>query len=243
MSRIAPIRSPHTPALHRVCTLLRLEVAIAVLLSLGAHAQGRSGAHPSGRPMAAPQPRQSAPMPSGGNQGSRQYGFQSAQNQPLVRPGRPDQAQQHLSQWMESHRNLPLAQQHSALEAEPGFHNLRPEEQQRMHNQLSRLNSMPPEQRQIAIARTEWMERLAPQQRQQVRNAMAQLGSLPPERARAVGRTFRSMQSYPEPQRQAYLNSPQAHAEFNDQERATLGNLLHVAPLIPPAQTPQTSPR
>ena len=142
--------------------------------------------------------------------------------------------QPHLSQWMESHRNLPLSQQQSALEAEPGFHELKPQEQQRMRNLVTRLNSMPPEQRQRTIARTEWMERLQPVQRQQVRGAMAQLGSLPPGRARAVGRLFRSLQSMPEGERQNYLNSPQFRGEYNDQERATLGNLLTVAPLIPP---------
>lgn len=135
---------------------------------------------------------------------------------------------------MDSHRTLPLPQQQSALESEPGFHQLRPEEQQRMRNQLSRLNTMPPQQRERTIARTEWMERLQPQQRQQVRGAMAQLGSLPPERAHAVGRAFRGLQNLPEAQRQAYLNSPQARAEFSDQERATLGTLFSVAPLIPP---------
>ncbi len=167
--------------------------------------------------------------------------YQSSQNGQLVNPNHPAQSQQHLAQWLESHRNLPLAQQQSALEAEPGFHSLNPQEQERMRNQLTRLNTMPPEQRQLTIARTEWMARLAPQQRQQVRNAMAQLGSLPPDRARVVGRAFRSIQNMPEPQRQAYLNSPQVHSQFNDQELGTLHNLLSVAPLIPPA--PSQAPR
>ena len=135
---------------------------------------------------------------------------------------------------MESHRNLPLSQQQSALEAEPGFHELKPQEQQRMRNLVTRLNTMPPDQRQRAIARTEWMERLQPAQRQQVRSAMAQLGGLPPERAHAVGRLFRSLQTMPEPERQGYLNSPQFRAQYTDQERATLFNLMSVAPLIPP---------
>ena len=149
-------------------------------------------------------------------------------------PHRPE-AQQHLGEWMDAHRNLSPQQQQSALEAEPGFHQLRPEEQQRMHNQLSRLDSMSPEQRQRTVARTEWMERLAPQQRQQVRSAMAQLGSLPQDRSYAVGRAFRSVEAMPPAERQAYLNSPQFRGEFNDQERGTLNNLLNVSPLLPPA--------
>ena len=145
-------------------------------------------------------------------------------------PGRP-MDQPHLSQWMESHRNLPLSQQQNALEAEPGFRELKPQEQQRMRNLVTRLNTMPPEQRQRTIARTEWMERLQPVQRQQVRGAMAQLGSLPPERARAVGRLFRSLQSMPQSERQNYLNSPPVsrpvqrsgarHARQSNERRAT----------------------
>ena len=142
---------------------------------------------------------------------------------------------QHLSEWMDAHRNLSPQQQQSALEQEPGFRQLRPEQQQRMYNQLSRLNSMSPEQRQRTIARTEWMEHLAPQQRQQVRSAMAQLGGLPQDRSYAVGRAFRSIQAMPPAERQFYLNSPQFRGQFNDQERDTLNNLLNVSPLLPPA--------
>ncbi len=149
-------------------------------------------------------------------------------------PRRPE-AQQHLGEWMDAHRNLSPQQQHNALEAEPGFHQLRPEEQQRMHNLVTRLNSMSPEQRQRTVARTEWMERLAPQQRQQVRSAMAQLGSLPPYRSYAVGRAFRSIEAMPPAMRQAYVNSPQFRGQFNDQELGTLNNLLNVSPLLPPA--------
>ncbi len=151
----------------------------------------------------------------------------------LNTPHRPD-AQQHLGEWMDAHRNLSPQQQQNALDAEPGFHQLKPEEQQRMHNQLNRLNSMSPEQRQRTMARTEWMEHLAPQQRQQVRSAMVQLGSLPQDRSYAVGRVFRSLQAMPPAERQAYLNSPQLRSQFNDQERGTLNNLLNVSPLLPP---------
>lgn len=178
--------------------------------------------------MGQPVPYSPSAVPNG--QGGSQGG--SSTN-----PNRVGHTPQHLSQWMEAHRNLPVPQQQSALEGEPGFRELKPQEQQRIRNQLARLNSLPPEQRQLAIARTEWMERLAPGQRQQVREAMAQVGGLPPERARAVGRAFRSLRDLPQGQRQAYLTSAQARADFNDQERGTLSNLLNVGPLIPPGNS------
>ena len=137
---------------------------------------------------------------------------------------------------MNEHRNLPLVQQQTAIEREPGFQSLKSQEQLRIHNLVTRLNTMPPEQRQRTLERTEAMERLTPPQRQQVRNAMAALGSLPEERHRIVARTFYALRDMPDGRREMYMNSPQFRAQFNDPERAALQNLLNVAPIYPPLQ-------
>ena len=217
------------------------------LLGLGARAAKAAGSHgqPGSRirfaaPMyvqgtnrnfnARPTPNPRRAMPGGGRPAPNSMGRPGGMGVPH-RPG----AQQHLGEWMDAHRNLSPEQQHSALEAEPGFHQLRPEEQQRMHNLVTRLNSMSPEQRQRTLARTEWMEHLAPQQRQDVRSALAQLGSLPPDRSYAVRRAFWSLQAMAPAERDGYLNSLQFRGQFNDQERGTLNSLLNVSPLLPPA--------
>jgi hypothetical protein len=153
-------------------------------------------------------------------------------------PQKPDQSQQyqrqeHLSQWMERHNNLPPAEQQKALENEPGFKDLPPQTQQQLRNSLNRLNNMSPEQRRRALARTEAMEHLNPQQRSQVRDALGQLGSLPMDRRRLVARAFRDLREMPEPQRQAILNSDRFKSQFSDQERGTLSNLLSVEPYLP----------
>ncbi len=140
---------------------------------------------------------------------------------------------------MDAHRALSPAQQHTALEAEPGFRDLKPEEQQRLHNQLTRLDKMPPQQQRMVIQRNEAMERLSVPQRQQVRAAAQQLGSLPQDRIPVVARTFRMLRDMPEEQRRAYVNSPQYRSQFNDQERSVLGNLVNIAPLLPPATAAQ----
>ncbi len=143
------------------------------------------------------------------------------------------QRQEHLSQWMERHSNLPPDQQQKALESEPGFRDLPPETQQRMRDSLTKLNNMSPEQRRRALARTEAMEHLTPQQRQQVRGALSQLGGLPMDRRRLVARAFRDLREMPEPQRQAILNSDRFRSQFSDQERGTISNLLAVEPYLP----------
>ena len=137
---------------------------------------------------------------------------------------------------MEGHRTLPLAEQQRALENEPGFRSLKPQEQQQLHQRLTQLNNMPAEQRQKLLERTEAMERLAPVQRQQVRAAMGQLGSIPEERRHIVSRQFYLLRDLPDAQRKSYLNSPQYQNQFNVQERDAIGGLLNVTPIYPPLQ-------
>lgn len=162
------------------------------------------------------------------------------QAHPSQKPAQQQPNQEHLSQWMERHNNLPLPQQQKALESEPGFRDLPAETQQRMRNSLTKLNNMPPEQRRRVLARTEAMEHLTPQQRQQVRGALGQLGSLPMDRRRLVARAFRDLREMPEPQRQAILSSDRFRSQFSDQERGTISNLLSVEPYLP-VQKPSDS--
>ena len=236
MNRNTPTRSQVSSA--RTCATQKCLLALALgftILPTPVHALGRrqSGGNQS---QSAPQQRQ-APAPivrvPPGTQ-PRATGESG-----LVTAGHPRQSQQHLAAWMDSHRNLSLDQQQHALEAEPGFRQLQPDVQARMHNRLTQLNSMSPGQRERTIARTEAMERLAPEQRQEVRSALSSLGALPEDRRRLVARTFRSLRDLPDLQRQQYLNSPQVRAQFSEPERVTLLNLIHVSPYLPPPPQPQ----
>jgi hypothetical protein len=159
---------------------------------------------------------------------------------PAPRPG-PQNHQEHLAQWMQSHGNLTPQQQQRALEQEPGFRQLPPQTQQRMRDRLSQLQSMNPQQRQRTLERAEQIEQLNPQQRQQVRGAMSQLGNLPLDRRRLVARAFRDLRAMPPAQREAYLHSGILESQFSPEERGTLTNLLSVEPLIP-NQRPQAVP-
>jgi hypothetical protein len=192
---------------------------------------------PAERTAHAPPPQQARPL----ERPAQPSGNPVAGTPSLVSPGHPRQMQLHLGAWMDAHRSLPLAQQHAALDAEPGFHELAPEEQARLHQQLTQLNRLPPDKQQQRIQYAEVMEKLSPPQQQQVNRVLAQVGSLPEDRQRAVTRAYRQLRDLPEAQRQAYMNSPQFHAQFNDQERATVGNMVNSAPLLrafdPPATT------
>lgn len=143
------------------------------------------------------------------------------------------QRQEHLDQWMNRHSHLPPAQQQHALENEPGFRQLPPQTQQNLRNRLSQLDNMPPEQRRRLIERNEAIERLSPPERQQFRGAMQQLGMLPADRRRIVAHAFRDLREMPPSQREAELNSDRFRGQFSPQERATLSQLLEVAPFLP----------
>ena len=202
----SPRRAPSSTLRFSLVLLFTCCVAIA-------QPQRPAGSmHPSA---GAPGGRQMPKPPNGGNQG------QGARNQ------------EHLSEWMNRHRDLPASQQQKALESEPGFRELPAQTQQRMRDRLTELNNMRPAQRDRLIERNEMMEHLSVPQRQQVRGAMSQLGNLPEDRRRVVARTFRDLRAMPEGERQQYLNSPAIRNQFNDQERGTLNNLMAVEPYLP----------
>lgn len=161
------------------------------------------------------------------------------------RQGPRGQNQEHLEQWMSRHGNMSLEQQQRALGNEPGFRQLPPQTQQHLRNRLNQLNEMSPDQRRRLIERNEAIERLTLPQRQQLRGAMQQLGALPMDRRRMVARAFRDLRGMPPDQRQSLLNSDRFRSQFSPQERGTLGQLLDVAPLLPPdrPQGPPPPPR
>ncbi len=142
---------------------------------------------------------------------------------------------EHLAEWMNQHGNLTPAQQQQALEREPGFHELPPQTQQRERERLAQLNAMNPQQRQRLLERNEHMEQLSPEQRGQVRGAMQQLGSLPPDQRRVVARNFRELRDLPPEQRYAAMS----RMPLNDEQRATLNNLMRVEPMLPPPEPAQ----
>jgi hypothetical protein len=173
---------------------------------------------------------------------SRGFGSPQQRSAPIER--RPPGGQQrlvgpdgrrggeHLPEWMNQHSGMTLEQQQRALDMEPGFRELPPETQQRMHQHLSQLHAMTPEQRGRILALNESMERLTPAQRSQVRGAMGQLGSLPMDQRRLVMRSFRQLRMLPPEQWMAAMRSPQ-YAWMNYAQRTVLTNLLQIAPMLP----------
>lgn len=145
----------------------------------------------------------------------------------------PNGRRGHLPEWMSQHSSMSLEQQQQALDREPGFRELPPQTQQRMHQRLAQLNAMTPEQRARTLAHNEAMEQLTPMQRGEVRGAMLQLSSLPMDQRRMVMRSFRELRMLPPEQRLGVMMSPR-YGWLNYEQRTVLTNLIQIAPMLPP---------
>jgi hypothetical protein len=142
-----------------------------------------------------------------------------------------------LQQWIEQHRNLPPAEQERALENDPGFRALNPQQQQRMLTLFRQVQGMPPQQRNPRWA----FLRLTPQQQQQLDTVLDQYGALPPSRKPVVHSAFAALRRVPPPQRQAAMASYPPLRQLSPYERQILANLLFWEPYLTagaPNQTP-----
>lgn len=156
-------------------------------------------------------------------------------NQPFRRP------QPHLGQWFREHQDLTPAQQMQALQQEPGFSHLPLQMQMRLQKRLYQLDAMPPAQRERTLQYMEALERMTPEQRQQLAQAMQRINEFPLNRQMQMRRAFRTLRELPMDQRQQALSTPPLRDQFSEPERRILGQLLSVAPYLPPSNPAQTS--
>ncbi len=219
----SPSRKVRPSAPRYLAATVCLGLAAFALLSASAPllAQQRAPV-PAFHPNAVPQAPRPPQRPLNGNNAVQGQGARN---------------QEHLSEWLSRHRDLPVPMQQRALENEPGFRELPSRTQQSMRDRLAQLNNMRPEQRERLLERNEAMERLSPAQRQQFLSSVRQLGSMAIDRRRAVARAVRDLRSLPEDQRQQYLGSPAYRSQFNDQERGTIGNLMTFEAYLPAPRT------
>ena len=204
-------------------------------------AQQREVAHPP----AQAQPRVTTP-PSGDSQAGHevprppQAGGVQSNMVPTRTVPRPPSASGagHIGDWVRTHRDMPVAEQQKALQSDPTFQKLGPQQQQRLQNQLTRLNNMPPQQQQRMLNRAEVWEHLSPQQRTQVKQLHSQMQALPPDRQRVMKTAIGDLRAMPPDQRERVLDSPRFQSMFSDQERNMLRETTKL-PLAPAESVPR----
>jgi hypothetical protein len=192
-------------------TRLALEVALAVWLAAApGFARGQQFQPPR------PRPAQWAARPMPGDR------VLLAQNRPIG---------PRLQQWMQQHGNLPPAQQERALENDPSFRALNPQQQRQLLNRLRQLQAMPPEQRNHRWA----FLRLTPQQQQQVESLAQQWAALPPARQALIQQALEALRRVPPPQRPAAMATYPPLRQLSPYERQLLANWLYWEPYLNPS--------
>ena len=121
------------------------------------------------------------------------------------------------------------------LRNDPSFDRLPPAQQQRLVQQLNRVDQMPEAQRQRRLARNENLERLSPQSGPRCR-IQHSAGEWCPPIASAMKSAFRDLSNVPPDQRQMVLNSARYQNAFSPQERGILGMYSASSPTSPPAR-------
>jgi len=152
---------------------------------------------------------------------SRSNGARPPQNQPG-----------HAGNWLRHYKDLPPTQQRRALENDPQFRRLTPQQQTRLRNRLQHFSSLPPQQQERVLNRMETWEHLTTDQKQRARLLFQQFKQLPPDRRQAVNRAIRDMRNLTPDQRDQLINSPQYMNSFSLQERVILSGAAHL-PLAP----------
>jgi hypothetical protein len=147
-------------------------------------------------------------------------------------PGRQPQGR-HAGQWLRQNKNKPPEQQRKALENDPQFRRLAPQQKQQLRNQLQRFNNMPPEKQQQMLNRMDTWGHLTQEQKDQARQIHSQMQQLPPERHQAVNNAIKALRGMPPEARQREIDSDAYKKQFSPQERDILGGASRL-PLAPP---------
>jgi hypothetical protein len=137
---------------------------------------------------------------------------------------------QRLGEWLQSHKNLPLEQQEKALENDPKFKKLAPDQQSALRERLRKFNTLPADQRELALKRMNYWGSLSREQRQQLRDANQKLQTLPQDRRVAVHRALRHLRQMNPQQREQVMQSERFKSTFSDQEQGILKQLAAINP-------------
>ena len=179
-------------------------------------------------------PRVQPGYPANGGQAGYPAGSYGRQGFNPQRPGNVGPAPQgHLEDWLNQHRNVPPQDQERMLRSDPNFRRLPQGDQQRLTQQLRRMDQMPEPQRDRRLARNEMLERLSPNERQGIVRSGRQWATLPPDRQTMMRRAFNDLRGVPLDQRQMVLNSARYQGAFSPEERGILSDFLRVEPYEP----------
>lgn len=210
--------------------LKQLGVVLIVGMAMTASAQRRwGGPQRSDSPRSAFQQQPSSQPRQDSRRQDRQHDRQSQtpQSQPVrpktLLPGRgmqnSDSQQPRHGDWLRKHGDMPPQEQQKALESDPAFRALAPQDQERLRQRLNWFNSLPPDRREQVMRRHEIIENMTPQQRAQARDLFQRFQNLPESRRKVMDFYFRNLRNMSPEERQRVMDSQQFRSQFSDEEQ------------------------
>ena len=129
-------------------------------------------------------------------------------------PGKP-----RPGEWLSRLKDMNLADQQKALNSDPEFQKLPPEQKQKLHERLQEFNNLRPEQKEQLIQRMKQWDKLSPQQQEQARGLQEKLRNVPDDRRKMMQTALRNLRQMDPEERERVLNSDRFKSMFNDNER------------------------
>ncbi len=140
--------------------------------------------------------------------------------------------QAHAGDWLRRYKGLPPGEQDRALQNDPGFRRMSPEQQQRLRQQLHYFASLPPGEQQRIVNNMDRWAHLTPEQKQQAREVFGRMRQLPPGRRDVVRAAIRDLSVLPPEQRERIIDSRQFTRNFSPEERDIMRGAVRL-PLAP----------
>lgn len=141
--------------------------------------------------------------------------------------------QGHAGDWLRHYQGLPPGERERALQNDPGFRRLSPEQQQLLRQRLQHFSSLPPQEQQRMLNRMETWEHLTPGQKEKARQLFHRMQQLPPNRRRMVTTAIRDLRAMPPDQREMIIDSYRFRGMFSPEERDIMRGATRL-PLAPP---------
>jgi hypothetical protein len=151
-------------------------------------------------------------------------GHQQQQNQ----QHQQNQNRPHLGDWIKEHRNQPPAEQKKALQNDPRFKQLTPNDQQRLQQRLDQFNALPHDRQEHVLNNMERWNQFTPEQRTKAKSLFTQFRLLPLDRKRAMRQAFSKLRLMSPPQREQAIDSQDFRSQFSDNERELLRGMTQM---------------
>jgi hypothetical protein len=158
---------------------------------------------------------------------------QGRQATPNQNRQQPHPGQAHAGDWLRRYKGLPPGEQDRALQNDPGFRRMSPEQQQHLRQQLHYFASLPPREQQRIVDNMDRWAHLTPEQKQQARGVFGRMQQLPPDRRRMVRTAIRDLSAMPPGQREQIIDSNRFKSMFSPEERDILRRAARL-PFAPP---------